>query len=402
MKKKSTWASLAIIPAVLGGLLLLGFQTYMLFTGKSFSDLDFGIGKLWQNPEKVIPTQNAPTSFQFIKPLLKEQEQRFSLFEDLKNSVPTYIAPKREVHILNPTQETNKSAERDKSGFFEVESIDQIKIYSVTKGKQYVRYAQRLEREYLINPNLKPQKGKWFVGFSFSPTLNYRTFSYDPTRVSGVAVEGNRRYTFGLTESQRNISDKSITSYTVGIDLGRQLTPRVDFYTGLHYAQYGEQILVCGVDANDPNLGHSSFHGERPHYQVFDEKNSHINLPFKNTYSFLEIPLGLSLELFSREKSSVRAEVGLALQKMVGVNALVYDFETDYYYWMDEKNEVFRSFGLGSQLGVSFSQYVGDRTEVFANPQFKFNLNSTFQEPYPVTQNQYTTGLRLGVRHHIN
>ena len=68
---------------------------------------------------------------------------------------------------------------------------------------------------------------------------------------------------------------------------------------------------------------------------------------------------------------------------------------------MNEKNDVFRRFGIGSQIGLTVSQYVADKTELFINPQFKFNLNSTFKEPYPVSQNQYTTGLRIGFKQHI-
>ena len=400
MKKMSFMASLAIIPAVLGGLLLLGFQTYMLFTGKSFSDLNFDIGKLWQTPEKIDVPLRSVNSDVFINPLFKEKESNFSLFDQLREKTVSLPSPKKQASIP-ASQEAKKVEEKVKKEFFEVEALDQVKIYSVTRGKQFAKYVTRLDKEYLINPNITPKQGKWYIGASFSPTLNYRTFSYDHTLVKGVAVDGNRRYTFGLTENQRDVSDKSITSYSFGFDIGRQLTPKITFYSGLHYARYGEQILVKAVNHSNPNYELSSFHGEKPKYEVFDEENALLNLPFRNKYSFIELPVGVSIEIAQFNKSIIRAELGVAFQRLTAVNALIYDFDTDYYYWMNEEASMFRAYGIGSQLGLSISQFVGERTEVFANPQFKFNLNSTFERPYPVSQNQYTTGLRLGVKQHI-
>jgi hypothetical protein len=79
----------------------------------------------------------------------------------------------------------------------------------------------------------------------------------------------------------------------------------------------------------------------------------------------------------------------------------VYDFETDYYYWADKQESIFRRNGLATSAGITLSQYVTERFEVFINPQFKFNLTSTFERPYPVIQNQYTSGLRIGFKQQV-
>jgi len=180
------------------------------------------------------------------------------------------------------------------------------------------------------------------------------------------------------------------------------ISDKLSVFSGIHYAHYGEQVMVCHADSKNPNFQQASFHGESPSYEVFDEENRTRNLPFKNKYSYIEIPLGLSYQAFEFNKSKISIDAALSLQTLSGVNALIYDFDTDYYYyWMNEKNDVFRRFGIGSQIGLTVSQYVADKTELFINPQFKFNLNSTFKEPYPVSQNQYTTGLRIGFKQHI-
>ena len=123
--------------------------------------------------------------------------------------------------------------------------------------------------------------------------------------------------------------------------------------------------------------------------------------PYKTKYSYLEVPLGVSLDFLKLNKLKITADVAVTFQKLDHVNALVYDFETDYYYWMNSKEELFRKFGIGTMGGVTLSQFVGERLEMFVNPHFKINLNSTFKKPYPVEQNQYTTGIRLGLKHQI-
>ena len=51
---RSTIVTWLLAPAILGGMALLGFQTYGLMTGKSFSEFNFEIGKLWST-EEITP-----------------------------------------------------------------------------------------------------------------------------------------------------------------------------------------------------------------------------------------------------------------------------------------------------------------------------------------------------------
>ena len=89
---------------------------------------------------------------------------------------------------------------------------------------------------------------------------------------------------------------------------------------------------------------------------------------------------------------------GVNFKKLSKVNALAFDFNTDYYYWCNSDKEIFNTYGVGTITGVTLSQYFGERLELFVNPTFKYNITSTFKRPYAVDQNQYSTGLRLGFK----
>jgi len=401
VKRKTNLASLALVPAVIAGLGLLIFQTYSLITGKSFNDLDFNIEKLWETSDVVSINEEVSNSIRAYQANLVKNQQEVRTNSVVRHD---FIVPRikvKKARLFTPSEVQRVTEDKLGNEIFEVDKIDEVSINTILKGKQLIKYFNKLESDYLINPYIVPRKGKWYIGFSFAPTLNYRTFSYDPSYVSGVAIEGNYRYTFGLTENQRNVSDKSITSYTVGIDIGRRITKKFSIFSGFHYAHYGEQILVSLADLHNPNYEGSEFMGHKPQYALYDTEDGSKNIPYKNKYSYLEVPLGISMDFLKLNKSKVTADVAVTLQKLDHVNALVYDFETDYYYWMNSKEEVFRKFGVGTMGGVTLSQFVGERLEMFVNPHFKINLNSTFKKPYPVEQNQYSTGLRLGLKHQI-
>ena len=397
---KVSLATLVITPLVLGGLGLLGFQTYSLITGKSFKDINFDIGRLWESKNNTVKEELTDANVVYrIKPVPENVSIEQVLSPKIRSKFLPVIQRKRASIVKSESPEITTpvfSAE-----FTDLEAISDIDIISNFQNPLLIKYYSRLEKEYLIDPNIIPQMGNWYFGFSFSPTLNYRSFGYDARYVSGVAVHGNYRYTYGLTEETRNISDKAISSFNIGIDIGRRITERLNVYTGLYYSNYGEQLQVSPVNKADPNYEESEFLNKSPLYEVYDAESSENNIPYTNKYSYIEIPLGVSYDLFVLEKFKVAVDGGINFQKLDNVNALVYDFETDYYYWITEKEEIFRQYGVGVSTGATISQFVGERLEMFVNPQFKYNLNSTFKKPYPVNQNQYSTGLRIGFKRHL-
>jgi len=403
IKTRSGLATFAIVPAVLCGLTLLGVQTYSLITGKSFSDLDFNIGKLWQTSENSVPQNdvNVLTIFDRVTAsYLASYDIDNSKLEEIKALVISDISS-RPAQLVN----TDKVEKQDKYAstfdLFDLSIIEEVNIFSILQSKQLLKYLDRLDKEYLINPNMVPKQGKWYLGVSFAPTLSYRTFSYDPSYVNGVAVAGNYRYTFGLTEDSRNKTDKAIASYSFGFDIGRRINSKVTIFTGLHYAHYGEQIQVRPVDTENPNYENASFMGNKPMYELYSSENSSRNIPFTNKYSYIEIPLGVSIDVAQLNKSKLSFDAGVNFKKLSNVNALAFDFYTDYYYWCNSDKEIFNNFGVGTITGVTLSQYFSERLELFVNPTFKYNVTSTFKRPYAVNQNQYSTGLRLGFKQQI-
>lgn len=400
LASKSALVTWLLAPAILGGIALLGFQTYSIITGKSFLDFDFGIGTLWETEEVTAPKKKYSAN---TITAVKTQQNPTDVSGKQNNYPANSVIVPRSKQSKSLVKDIKTSSTQNSETIVKIRLSDVIQAASLPANfgaRQSQKYTKRLQQEYLVNPKLVPEEGRWFMGFSFMPSLCYRNLTYHTTDLPGVAEEGNIRYTFGMPEEERNRTDKVIISYSIGFDFGLRVSNKISLFSGLHYAKYGEQIQVKQVDKQNPNYERAFFMKKKPHYERIANSQDE-SVPYTNKYSFVELPIGVSYTLKEYTKSKIALQTAVIVQKIDHVNALVYDFDTDYYYWLNSKKEVFSSYGLGGSLGASFSQFVGERLELYAAPQFKYNFRSTFNVSYPIHQNQYTVGLQVGFKQQL-
>lgn len=402
IKSSASRYSLLVISATVLGISLLLFQAYSIYTGKSFKAFNFDIGTLWNaddNSQVNLPIEDEDIILQVIP----QSRNLAQLTLPVNPADPTvYLAPKRvkdagfvsNAEIINQTHMLSYAENS-------MNSINLLSIPVYEPTDLAFKYMQQLQNEYLINPNLEGTKADWYVGFSFGPSINYRTLKYSNS-ATGIATVGNTRYTYGMTESFRNQTDKAISSYYTGLDVGYNISDRLSINSGVYYSVYGESISVSTLNPNDVNAKDASYYGQTPLYSSPDNELSTEGLTFENRYSYVELPLFFNYIIRSGAKTDIALQLGAYLQKMDHVNALIYDFNTDYYYWLPQNDiEIYAKYGVGSMGGISISQFVSNSVEVFFNPQFKFNVSRTFDDCYPIEQKQYASGLRLGVRQHL-
>ncbi|MFY0643094.1 MAG: hypothetical protein JXR19_01355 [Bacteroidia bacterium] len=401
-KRISRYGILLMIAAALG-FSVLAYQAVHLISGGGFKRLNFDVGALWNsdlNNAVNEPIEEADIITEFIverKQLRQEQFPSKVIPKDqfahgIKSITPKFVKeePSQNKVLQMIPFETNLVA------------MDLLDISTFGKEDFTLKYLKQLEQEYIFNPNLEAKRGKWFIGFSFAPSFSYRTFKYRPTEIIGVAQDGNTRYTYGMTESFRDGSDKAISTFYTGIDLGINIKEKWSIFTGLYYSVYGESISVSGIYEDDLNLPNAVFYEQTPLYYSPENAQSSSPLDYENRYSYFEIPVQVAYELLNMNKSKLSIELGAFVSQLDHVSALIYDFETDYYYWLPQNDlEIYRSNTLGASAGISISQFISPKVEVLVNPQFKMNLSSTFEEAYPVDQRQYSTGLRLGIKRHF-
>jgi hypothetical protein len=398
--KSSTRMSLLLVPAITIGLSLLGFQTYIWVTGETFKGFSLDIGRLWSSddtPVDKLDEQKTPSSY-----VDEVEDTEVSLSSELDGIILPNLKSKNTETIKQVfEQEIVTSSSAIEKIASTLDRIDHIDINPLINNDLHAKYIDRLKSESLISPNMVPKQGKLYWGVNFSPAFSYRIFNIDVNKVNGIAEDQNRVYTTGLTEEKRNTLDKAITAYSFGLDFGKQIGEKFSVYSGFHIAGYGEQILVLTINQENPNFCYAEFHNRKPAYAATESTLNSKNIPFTNQYKYIEIPLGVQYTVSKFDKAKIAIDLGAYCQKVYQVNALLYDFDTDYYYWFNDNDAIIKDKGMGISVGASLIQNLTERIELTFNPYMKFNLNSTFSDSYSVHQNQYSTGVRVGIRQQI-
>lgn len=398
--KSSTRMSLLLVPAITVGLSLLGFQTYIWVTGETFKGFSLDIGRLWSSDDTP---DDKPDEQKIYSSYVDEVEDtEASLSSELDGVILPILKSKKTEAIKQVfEQEIVTSSSAIEKIASTLDRIDHIDINPLINNDFHAKYIDRLKSESLISPNMVPKQGKLYWGVNFSPAFSYRTFNIDVNKVNGIAEDQNRVYTTGLTEEKRNTLDKAITAYSFGLDFGKQIGEKFSVYSGFHIAGYGEQILVSTINQENPNFCYAEFHNRKPAYAATESSLNSKNIPFTNQYKYIEIPLGVQYTISKFDKAKIAVDLGAYCQKVYQVNALLYDFDTDYYYWFKDNDAIIKDKGMGISVGASLIQNLTERIELTFNPYMKFNLSSTFSDSYSVHQNQYSTGVRVGVRQQI-
>jgi hypothetical protein len=398
--KSSTRMSLLLVSAITVGLSLLGFQTYIWVTGETFKGFSLDIGRLWSSddiPEDKLDEQTTYGSY-----VNEVEDTEVSLSSELDGVILPILKSKKTETIKQVfEQEIVTSSSAIEKIASTLDRIDHIDINPLINNDFHAKYIDRLKSESLISPDMVPKQGKLYWGINFSPAFSYRIFNIDVNKVNGIAEDQNRVYTTGLTEEKRNSLDKAITAYSFGVDFGKQIGEKFSIYSGFHIAGYGEQILVSTINQENPNFCYAEFHNRKPAYAATESTLNSKNIPFTNHYKYIEIPLGVQYTISKFDKAKIAIDLGAYCQKVYQVNALLYDFDTDYYYWFNDNDAIIKDKGLGISIGASLIQNLTERIELTFNPYMKFNLNSTFSDSYSVHQNQYSTGVRVGIRQQI-
>lgn len=403
--RRSTLVLLVAIPFITIGLTFVGIQSYNWLTGRPATPFSFDIGSLWADEANDVEVdEGLVKKTPIVLPVRIRPKSIPGTTAPTPKRVIPKISAKNRAFISTLTVENKSESDKPMSvDLLTFPKFQQVKFDADALNPIKYKYLKRLKQDYLINPEITPDSKKWFVGLSIAPMLSYRTFNFNDAERSGVVIAGDTRYNFGLTRDQRNRTDQSLPSFSFGLDIGRTLSKRLSVKTGFYYATYGEELQIKQANELDPNYNTAVYFNRKPQYEAFSAApvEESGGIPFTNRYAYFEIPLGIEYKLIKLKNTQLALDLGASFQRLDHVDALVYDVETDYYYWFSEKHDLFRRVGYNTSAGVVVSQYVGNTLELFVSPRMIFNMHSTYSDDFPIIQRQYSSGLKLGFKQHF-
>lgn len=361
-------------------------------------NLNFDLGKLWpwaapeQESEYVVYEGSAgpEVSANVAIPSRKSKEE---LLRQL-NKIQTVVKP-RDLRNVNQTL-ASKSYQQVKIDNISVEPIEVERLEGFTPNLGRIDLAAK---EYLIPRQMEMHRSRFAIGVAFAPGYSYRTMKFRSPVSHGVIANSGQSKIF------RDKNDRAILNFYAGLEVYFHVNQRWTIQSGLYYSSMGEQLYVVPLETAEGQLPggqtpSDAYNEYSPTYESPEKKGeSSEKIPFNNYYGSLEIPVLVNYRIWKKQNLNVDAQVGLSYTYLNHVDALVYDYKSDTYFWIgDNKFDYFNRHNSNAYLGISFSQYITPNVEIFANPQMRYTLFSTFNSKYPVKQKQYSGGVRLGMK----
>jgi hypothetical protein len=281
--------------------------------------------------------------FTFVQPLVQRNEEKQNAF------TPAIVD---DSFLGQPAVEPNKSATEQGAAF------DPLSVESVVN-----LYEKR------------PTKKLTWQGY-FTPSVSYRTLSDGTIRNLGIAHKPAFGFQLGTTA-------KYAVSKNAKIRAGLQLNVnRYEIKTNDSYTQLATIRLIDrnGVDYVTRATNYNNFSGYKTNW-------------LQNMYVQLSAPIGVEVKLSGNDK----VEFGIAstLQPTYLLGDKAYLISTDYKNYVEMPGLV-RHWNLNTSLET----YVGYSTGHInwqVGPQVRYQLLSSYLKKYPVKENLFDFGLRVGM-----
>jgi|GEM_PF-1879113 len=405
-KKVRSWSYWLVPIASIGILTLIVQLVFSPFSTEGFS-FNFSLGKLWKGDEaeQVVTQIDHEISLANHLPILENDILNKHKSLESVEQVLDNITPKN-VHAALPTAGDQTPS---RSQYIDLD-LDRIDAFTIPAAPAFTQIFLDLAKQDNLLPGIKDlEPSKFRFGFSFTPSLNHRNLRYTNWAATSSRTTENQSYTFGQTEKYRNSADKPILGFSLGLDIYYNHSDRIYFQTGLYYSSMGEQLYVAkpGGDGRFmfPSKEGSVFQSLIPSFQSPEMAATEEPevIPFTNYYGYFEIPFLVNYKIPSNGNIQFELQGGASYSYLDHADAVVYDFDSDNYYWVPTSDfPIFHKHNINTYAGVSIGTLLSPKLDIFLNPQFKYALRSTYTDAYPVHQNQYSFGVRMGLKMNLD
>jgi len=249
-------------------------------------------------------------------------------------------------------------------------------IENIVNAYQYKKIPKKISWQLFVTPTVSYRKLSMNKSFDNPSSSNY-PFAY----LSDVNSVVTHKPDLGV---QVGISGRYPISKTVNLRGGFQFN--INRYDIKAYAFNGEFVTI---DLNG-GTGNNNTISTWTNYRNY---NGYRSDWLKNFYFSFSLPVGAELKLFGNDKTNVG--VAGTLQPTYMLSDEAYLISTDYKNYA-EVPRLIRHVNLNTSF-ETFVNYTSGNTKWQIGPQVRYQLLSSFQNKYPVKENLFDFGVKIGV-----
>ncbi|MCZ2460164.1 MAG: hypothetical protein LC128_11155 [Chitinophagales bacterium] len=243
---------------------------------------------------------------------------------------------------------------------------------------------------------MKNRKLKWQI--FITPTVSYRRLSENKSYLQNNSyASSNYSYAY-LYDVNNVVTHKPDMGFEIGVNTGYHVTKNIKIRAGIQFNinRYGIKAYSYNNEVATIALNSTSSSGRRDslnevaRYRNFNGYNSGW---LQNFYFSASAPIGIEYNL----KGSSKTNFGIAgtIQPTYIISDKAYLISTDYKNYLEVPWLVRRwNMNTGLELFVNYST---NKMDWQLGPQIRYQLLSSFQSQYPVKENLFDFGFKVGV-----
>jgi hypothetical protein len=231
-----------------------------------------------------------------------------------------------------------------------------------------------------------------------APTVSYRKLSVNKSYDGIASPFSTANYPFA---SSRDVNSEVVHKPDLGLELGVStkypLTKNLKLSGGLQFNinRYDIKAFASSGEQATINLNGGNGTNSVTAWTNYRNYNGYKSDWLKNFYFSVSAPIGAELRLFGNDKTNL--SIAGAIQPTYILKDRAFLISTDYKNYV-ELPRLIRHLNVNTSF-ETFVSYTArnNRTRWQIGPQVRYQVLSSFQNKYPVKENLFDFGLKVGV-----
>jgi hypothetical protein len=251
------------------------------------------------------------------------------------------------------------------------------------------------DKDIIVNKP-RTKSGKFSMMFYFTPTVSYRKLSENKSYLRSASPIGVPYSYAALYDVNSAVTHKPSIGLEVGLTSKYAITKNIKLRGGLQFNLNRYDIKafkyipeVATIALNNGSSGVQSI-GAISNYRNFNGGQTDW---LQNFYFQVSTPIGAEIKLYGNEKMHVGVATTVQPTYVLGDRA--YLITTDYKNYA-EVPWLMRRWNVNTNL-ETFVAYSTGKLKWQVGPQVRYQLLSSFVNKYPVKENLFDFGLKVGI-----
>lgn len=230
----------------------------------------------------------------------------------------------------------------------------------------------------------------------FAPTVSYRMLSENKEFLRTAAASGNVPNYAAYSDVKNYVTHKPDIGLELGLALKYPITRKFLVKGALQFnvSRYDIRAFSNPSEEATITLDASVGNNTITRTTTYRTRSGSRANWLQNLYYSASIPVGVEYKL--SENQDKYFSVGASIQPTYVISDRAYLISTDYKNYMEVPGRILRRWNLNTSVEALFG-YSTDKFHWQIGPQIRYQVQSTFQDKYPVKENLFDFGLKVGV-----